>query len=177
MNNKKGFIIVYTGNGKGKTSAAIGSAVRAAGHNFKVFIMQFIKGNWIYGEEKIFKSISGIEIKRKGLGFVGIFGDEIPKEKHKKIAEEGFREAKDAIFSGNYDLVVLDEINVAIDLGLINLEDVLKLIEEKPENLHIILTGRKAPVEIVKKADIVSEIVDIKHPYEKGIEAVKGIDF
>jgi len=173
----KGLVLVFTGNGKGKTSAALGTALRAAGHDLNVYIMQFVKGNWSYGEEKILKNIPGIEMERKGYGFVGIMGDKIPMEKHKQAAREALERVEEIIDNDKYDLVILDEINVALDLGLVDITDVIKMIEKKPTKLHLVLTGRKAPIDIVKRADVVSEIIDTKHPFGDGIDAVKGIDF
>jgi len=177
LNVKRGLTIVYTGNGKGKTSAAMGAAVRAAGHDLKVFIMQFVKGDWQYGEEKTIKECAGIEIERKGHGFVGIKGDRVSMEEHKKAAQEALERVEEVIFSEKYNLVILDELNVALDLALVNISDVQNIIDKKPTKLHLIITGRKAPVEIVKNADIVSEIIDIKHPFDQGVKAVRGIDF
>ena len=177
MKDHRGLVIVYSGNGKGKTSAALGTALRASGHDFKVFIMQFVKGDWEYGEENAITNLPGVVLERKGLGFIGVKGDKYSKEDHKRTAQEGIDRVKDVVNSNEYDVIILDEINLALDVGLLNITEVLELLEKKPSGLHVILTGRKAPVDIVKNADIVSEILDVKHPYGGGFESVKGIDF
>jgi len=177
-NEKKGSIIVYTGDGKGKTTAALGLCVRASGYDEKVCIIQFIKGSWKYGEiDGIKKLAPNVELHQKGLGFVGIIDDKLDKSEHIKAAKEALAFAEQKIHSGNYDIVILDEINVAIHLNLIKIDDVIKVIENKPEPLNLVLTGRNAKDEIIEKADLVTEMREIKHPFQKGIKAQKGIDF
>lgn len=174
----KGLVIVYTGNGKGKTTAALGLCVRASGYDEKVCIIQFIKGSWKYGElDGIKKLAPNVELYQKGLGFVGIIDDKLDKSEHIKAAGEALRFAEDKILSGIYDIVILDEINVAIHLDLIKVDDVLALIDKKPELLDLVITGRNAGQEIIDRADLVTEMKEIKHPYQKGIMAQKGIDF
>ena len=174
----KGLVIVYTGNGKGKTTAALGLCIRAVGYDQKVCIIQFIKGSWKYGElDGIKKLAPNVVLFQKGLGFVGIIDDKLDKSEHIKAAGEAIEFAREIIKSEKYDIVILDEINVAINLGLISVADALGLIENKPELLDIILTGRNAAPEIIERADLVTEMREIKHPYQKGIMAQKGIDF
>jgi len=174
----RGLVIVYTGNGKGKTTAALGLCIRAIGYDEKVCIVQFIKGSWKYGELDGIKRLSpNVELYQKGLGFVGIIDDKLDRSEHIKAAKEAVEFAREKIESGRYDIVILDEINVAVGLGLIELDDVLGLIRCKPPLLDLVLTGRNAKQEIIDIADLVTEMREIKHPYQKGIMAQKGIDF
>lgn len=176
--NEKGLVIVYTGDGKGKTTASLGLCVRAVGYDEKVCIIQFIKGSWKYGElDGIKKLAPNVELYQKGLGFVGIIDDKLDKSEHIKAAGEALTFANEKIHSGKYDIVILDEINVAINLNLINVDEVLNLIDNKPESLDLVLTGRNAGEEIIERADLVTEMREIKHPFQKGIKAKKGIDF
>lgn len=175
---KDGLVIVYTGNGKGKTTAALGMALRAAGYNHKICIIQFIKGSWPYGEMESIKRLQPeVELVIVGKGFVGIIDDKSPRGDHEKIAKEAIKISKEKIQSGNYDIVILDEVNYAINLNLINLNDVLDLIKSKPEKLNLVLTGNHAKKEIIDAADLVTEMKEIKHPFKSGIKAKKGIDF
>jgi cob(I)alamin adenosyltransferase len=176
--NDRGLVIVYTGNGKGKTTAALGLCIRAIGYDEKICIVQFIKGSWKYGELDGIKRLSpNVELYQKGLGFVGIIDDKLDRSEHIKAAKEAVEFAREKIESGRYDIVILDEINVAVGLGLIELDDVLGLIRCKPPLLDLVLTGRNAKQEIIDIADLVTEMREIKHPYQKGIMAQKGIDF
>ena len=180
--NKKGLVIVYTGNGKGKTSAALGNVFRALGHGWKVLMIQFFKGDWpvVFGEMESAKRHSNLEILQLGKGFVKIMGDKKPFEEHQIAATEAVKLAKEKIFSGTYDLVVLDEVNYAIDyldIRLVELKDLIEIIEKKPEYTYLILTGRNAKEEIISRVDLVTEMKEIKHPYQKGIQAQKGIDY
>ena len=174
----RGQVIVYTGNGKGKTTAALGLALRAVSYAYKVCMIQFIKGSWHYGEMDSSKRLEPeFELIAAGKGFVGIIDDKSPRSEHKKTAQEALQLCKEKILSKKYDVIILDEINYAINLGLVNLKDVLKLLEKKPKNLNLVLTGNYAKKEIIKKADIVTEMKEIKHPFKSGIKAQKGIDF
>ena len=176
--SEKGLVIVYTGGGKGKTTAALGLALRAIGYNHKVCMIQFIKGSWHYGEMDSSKKLAPeFELIAVGKGFVGIMDDKSPREEHEKIAEEAIKICKEKISSRNFDLVILDEVNYAIDLGLINIEDVIELIKTKPDSLDVVLTGNNAKQEIIDLADLVTEMKEIKHPFKSGIKAKKGIDF
>jgi len=173
----RGLVLVLTGNGKGKTTAALGTALRAAGYGFKVAIIQFIKGTWHYGEIDALKRIPQIEIHRTGAGFYKIMGDDLPEEVHRKAAGEGLALARDKLRSGRYRLVILDEVNNAVHTGLLALDDVLQVIDEKPEDVDLMLTGRDAAPEVMERADLVTEMKEIKHPFQQGILAKKGIDY
>ncbi len=173
----KGLVIVYTGDGKGKTTAALGTALRAAGHGKKTLIVQFIKSFKKYGELKFVEKFDcGIEIKTMGKGYVKIKGDIHPFEEHVKAAKRTLEFAKDQILSKKYHIIVLDEINIALDKKLLTLKDVTDLIKQKPPDLHLILTGRGAPRKLIQLADLVSEVKEIKHPFKKGVPAQKGIE-
>jgi cob(I)alamin adenosyltransferase len=173
----KGLIIVYTGDGKGKTTAALGMALRAAGHGMKVLILQFVKSFKSYGELKFVKNYDcGIEIKTMGKGYVKIKGDVHSFEEHVAAARETLEYAREQIQSGKFDIVVLDEINIALDKKLINMKEVADLIRQKPPYLHLVLTGRNAPRKLIQLADLVSEVKEIKHPFKGGIAAQKGIE-
>ena len=173
-----GLIIVYTGKGKGKTTAALGIALRAIGYAKKICMIQFIKGSWHYGEMKSSKRLEPeFEMVAIGKGFVGIIDDKSPKEDHTEIAREAIRISKEKILSGKYDIIILDEINYAVNLDLIPLSDVLNLIESKPRNLDLILTGNYAKNQVIEIADLVTEMKEVKHPFQRGIKAKKGIDF
>jgi cob(I)alamin adenosyltransferase len=174
----KGLIIVYTGHGKGKTTAALGMCVRAAGYKKKVKIIQFIKGTWKYGELDGIKLLAPyVEMEQLGKGFVGIVDDKEDISTHIRAAKEALEYSRQEMLSGKYDHLILDEINVAINLKLITVKEVLKLLDDKPEKLHLILTGRDAPPEIIERGDLVTEMKEIKHPYQKGILAQQAIDY
>ena len=175
---KDGLVIVYTGNGKGKTTAALGMALRAVGYNHKICIIQFIKGSWPYGEIESVKRLQPeLELVIVGKGFVGIIDDKSPKEDHEKVAKEAIRISNEKIQSGNYDIIILDEINYAVNLNLISVDDVLNIIKSKPKGVDLVLTGNYAKDEVIEIADLVTEMREIKHPFQQGIKAKKGIDF
>jgi cob(I)alamin adenosyltransferase len=177
MENRQGLILVNTGNGKGKTTAALGLGLRAWGQGFKVLVVQFIKGNWKYGELQTAKALGpNFVIRQMGEGFVRKATDD-DKEAHRLAAAEALQQARQEITSKQWDMIILDEINYAIKFGILSLEAVLELLEAKPEALHLVLTGREARPEIIDKADLVTEMKEIKHPYKKGIKAQKGIEF
>jgi cob(I)alamin adenosyltransferase len=172
---EKGLVQVYTGNGKGKSSAAFGLALRAVGRGLKVYIIQFIKGGFDYGELYVVDKLPNLKLKAFGRGK---FVTEKPAEKEDiKLAEEALTLVEEVVKSGEYDIVILDEINVALNLKLIKTEKVLKLIENKPKYVELILTGRYAPNEIIEVADLVTEMKEIKHPFNKGYQARKGIEY
>jgi len=176
--SKNGLTIVYTGKGKGKTTAALGIALRATGYKKKICMIQFIKASWHYGEMESSKRLEPeFEMVAIGKGFVGIIDDKSPKEDHQEIAKEAIRISNEKIQSGKYDIVILDEINYAVNLNLISLDDVLDLIKSKPENVDLVLTGNYAKEEVIEAADLVTEMKEIKHPFQKGIKAKEGIDF
>ncbi len=176
--SKNGLTIVYTGKGKGKTTAALGIALRATGYKKKICMIHFIKGSWHYGEMESSKLLEPeFEMVAIGKGFVGIIDDKSPKEDHQKVAKEAIKISNEKIQSGKYDIIILDEINYAVNLNLISLEDVLELIKSKPENVDLVLTGNYAKEEVIEAADLVTEMREIKHPFQKGIKAKEGIDF
>ena len=175
----KGLIMVHTGDGKGKTTAALGLALRAWGSGLRVMILQFIKGGWKYGEldaiAKLGEIDGRIEIRPLGLGLMS--KSEAERQQHIEAARKAMAEAEKVVVSGEYDLVILDEINYAVKFGLIEIADVLSLLEKKPPQEHILLTGRDAREELIDKADLVTEMKLIKHPFQKGIKAQRGIEF
>lgn len=177
MEKREGLIIVHTGNGKGKTTASLGLGLRAWGQGFKVLILQFIKGNWKYGELKAAEALgSNFVMRQMGEGFVRNSTEDSLTD-HRQAAEEALQVARKEITSEEWDLIILDEINYAIKFGVLSLESVLEVLEVKPESLHLVLTGREARDEIIAKADLVTEMKEIKHPYKKGIKAQRGIEF
>lgn len=170
----KGLIMVYTGDGKGKTTAAIGQAVRMMGHGWKVLMVHFMKGR-DYGEFFPLIDFPGVTIVKGGRDeFVC---RENPDPYDVELARNGFAEAQKAIYGGEYDMVVLDEINVALDFGLLELDDVMEVLQKKPEKVDVVLTGRNASPQIIEIADMVSEVKEIKHHYQKGVVNRKGIEF
>ena len=175
---KKGLLVVYTGNGKGKTTAALGMCVRAVGYNWKVCVIQFVKGSWKYGELKGIKRLEpNVELNVVGEGFVGIIDDKKEFSEHQKAAREGLQLAEQKIKSGDYPLVILDELNVALKLGLVTDEDVESLLATRGPRQHLVITGRDAADWLIAKADLVTEMKEIKHPFQEGILAQKGIDW
>lgn len=175
--NKKGLILVNTGNGKGKTTAALGMGLRAWGQGMKVLVLQFIKGGWKYGELKAVEKLGpNFEIRQMGEGFIK-GADDKSLDEHRHAAAAALEAAKAEFSNAKYDLIILDEILYAIHYGLVAQHDVLELLSAKPEGLHVVLTGRNASPEIIDKADLVTEMKEIKHPFTQGIPAQKGIEF
>ncbi len=169
-----GLVMVFTGNGKGKTTAAVGQALRALGHGYRVYMIHFMKGR-DYGEFLALEKMPNLTLVRAGRDcFVS---REDPDPVDVDLARDGFARAGEAIRGGDYDLVVLDEINVAVDFNLIEEEELLNLLREKPEGVTIVLTGRGASKELVKMAHMVSEVLAIKHHYEYGADCVAGIEY
>ena len=175
---RKGLIIVYTGPGKGKTTAALGAALRAVGQGLKVLMVQFIKGSWHYGELDAAEMLGRdrFSILPMGRGFVKI-GAEKPDPEDVRLVEEAWRFASEKIAGGEHDLVILDEINYAISYRMLEPERVVEALKSKPEMVHVILTGRNAHPSITEVADLVTEMREVKHPYQKGILAQRGIDY
>jgi cob(I)alamin adenosyltransferase len=173
--SRKGLVQVFTGDGKGKTTAALGTVIRAAGHGLKVFIVFFMKGKYDYGEYRTLARLPNVNIASFGLRQFTDPANIKPAEIEQ--ARLALAAAREAVLSKNYDLVVLDEVNVALGFNLIELDEVVKLIREKPPNVELILTGRRADSTIVELADLVTEMVKVKHPFDKGIKARKGIEY
>jgi len=174
---RKGLIIVNTGPGKGKTTAAMGTALRAVGNGMKVLMLQFLKGSWHYGELDAAKSFGGNWVmKQMGRGFVKVGGAETDPE-DVRMVEEAWSEAEKAIQSGEWDLIILDEINYAIGYNMLDSAKVVAALKAKPEQVHVILTGRNAHASIVEIADTVTEMKQVKHAYEKGVLAQRGIEY
>lgn len=177
VNTEKGLVIIYTGHGKGKTTAALGLVLRAVGYKKRCLIVQFGK-NWFTGELVGIKKLSPlVKMIQGGKGFVGILGDKLPLEEHKKAARDTFDLLYKEVISGKWDVVVADEIMGAIYSGLLPVSFGEKLIKDKPQNLDLVLTGRNAPSKLTNLADLVTEMKEVKHPYQKGILAKKGVDF
>ncbi len=175
---KKGLILINTGNGKGKTTAALGLALRAAGHGLKVLILQFIKGPWKSGELISIKKISQIEIKSLGAGFINFKdGKPAPDNLQIKNSKDSFNYAKEIVAKGAHDIIILDEILNLVSYKLLDLGDLLDLLKNKPEKLTIVLTGNKAHKKLIEIADTVTEMKAVKHAYNKGIKAIKGIEY
>lgn len=174
----KGLVIVYTGDGKGKTTASLGMCIRAAGHKKKIKIIQFIKGTWHYGELDGIKLLSDyVELEQMGKGFVGIIDDKEDISTHIQAAEKALERSREEMLSGKYDILILDELNVALKLNLLKIEKVLDLIKDKPEKLHLVITGRDAHEKVIELANLVTEMREIKHPFQEGILAQEGVDF
>ncbi len=174
----QGLLIVYTGNGKGKTTAALGMCVRAVGYDWNICLIQFIKGSWKYGELEGLKRLQpNVELHVIGEGFVGIVDDTKSFDEHRRAAQKGLALAKEKLESGNYPLIILDELNVALRLGLVTEEEVRTLLSVRSSRQHLVITGRDAPEWLQEEADMVTEMKEIKHPYQQGILAQKGIDW
>ena len=175
MKLERGLVQVYTGNGKGKSSASFGLALRAVGRGLKVYIVQFIKGGFDYGELYVVDKLPGLTLRAFGRGrFVS---EKKPDKVDVDLARQALETAREAVMKGEADIVILDEINVALNLKLVSVEEVLELIKGKPEHVELVLTGRNAPREIVQAADLVTEMIEIKHPYNAGFKARKGIEY
>ncbi|MEM2919287.1 MAG: cob(I)yrinic acid a,c-diamide adenosyltransferase [Candidatus Nitrosocaldus sp.] len=176
--SRRGLVIVYTGNGKGKTTAALGMALRAVGHGMRVVMVQFIKGSWHYGEmDSAMRLRPEFNLITVGRGFVGIVDDDLPREVHVAAAREALKVSRELLLSNMYDIIILDEVNYAVKLGLISVENVLDLIKVRPYSTTLVLTGNYADERVIDMADLVTEMREIKHPFKKGIRALKGVDF
>lgn len=169
----RGYVHIYTGNGKGKTTAALGLALRAAGRGFRTYIAQFMKGQ-TYGELTSVQRVPEITIEQFGKDtFLHV---DKATEADKQMAQNGLQAARRAMLSGNYEIIVLDEINVAIYFKLIPVSSVVEFVQSKPEEIELILTGRYAPEPLIEVADLVTEMVDVKHYYDRGVSARDGIE-
>ena len=180
---RRGLIVLYTGNGKGKTTAALGMVLRSLGHGWRVLVIQFFKGDWpvVFGELEMAKRLAPqLEVLQLGKGFVKHMGDAKPFDEHLAAAKEAVATARERITSGQYDLIVLDEIIYAIDYAgvqLVSLDEVLGLLDAKPPALHLVLTGRNAPQALIDRADLVTEMQEVKHPWQQKIPAQVGVDY
>jgi cob(I)alamin adenosyltransferase len=175
---KIGLVVVITGYGKGKTTSALGIILRAVGHGMRVCLIQFMKGDMFAGEYEGLKRLApNVEHHLTGKGFCGIQGNPYPYREHRANAQEALTLAKEKIRSGEFDLVVCDEINNALKLNLVDLPQVLDVIDSKPPDVHLVLTGRDAHPDVVARGHTVSEVTEIKHAYRQGIEPQKGIDY
>ncbi|MEA3546643.1 MAG: cob(I)yrinic acid a,c-diamide adenosyltransferase [Thermodesulfobacteriota bacterium] len=171
----KGLVLLFTGNGKGKTTAALGQALRAAGQGLKVCFIQFIKGSWQTGEQRImalFKDRIDFFVKGSGFTWQAEDRDELIRETRK-----AFDFAGDKISSGEYDMVILDELTYLVKYGMVKEGEVVKMIRNRPETQHLVITGRDASDGLITVADLVTEMREIKHPFSQGIKARKGIEF
>jgi len=172
---EKGLVQVFTGEGRGKTSAALGTALRALGNGLKVFIVAFMKAGRPSGEWEALAGQRNASVAR--FGTKAFVDPANPSPEDREQAAQALEAAREAMLSGNYDLVVLDEVNVAVAWKLVDLRDVLHLIEERPQHVELILTGRGADKEVVRAADLVTEMLNIKHPYDEGAPARRGIEY
>ena len=172
---KQGFIQIYTGNGKGKTTAAIGQAVRAAGFGLKTYIVQFMK-EFPYNELNSLKHLKQWITIEQFCGDEFVYKKEPPGKEELAKAKKGLSSAKEKMLSGDFDIIILDEVCVSIYFGLLNTDNILDFIKEKPANVELILTGRYCPAELIEKADLVTEMKEVKHYYEKGITSRRGIE-
>jgi cob(I)alamin adenosyltransferase len=171
---RHGLVMVNTGHGKGKTTAAIGTAFRAIGVGFKVKMIQFIKGSWDYGELRAAEKLENFEIVPMGEGFTWETKD---RERDTKIARETWEACREAIDQNEHDLLIFDEINNALAYGYLEVDDVIEALKGKPKDMHVILTGRDAPQALIDFADLVTEMKEIKHPFREGIYAQRGIEY
>ncbi len=175
--SRRGLILINTGPGKGKTTAALGTALRAVGNGMRVLVLQFLKGSWHYGELDAVEAFAGkLVLKQMGRGFVKVGGAETDPEDI-RLVEAAWAEAREAIYSGEWDMVVLDEINYAIGYKMLDPAVVAEALRGRPEMVHVILTGRNAHPVLVELADTVTEMREVKHAYEKGILAQRGIEY
>jgi cob(I)alamin adenosyltransferase len=173
-----GLVVVITGYGKGKTTSALGIVLRSVGHGLRVCVIQFMKGDMYAGEIDALKKLApNVEHHLTGKGFCGIQGNPYPHSEHRANAQDAIKLAKQKLLSGQFDVVVCDEINNALKLKLVDLPQVMDLIKSKPALLHLVLTGRDAHPDVIEAADTVSEVTEIKHAYRQGIEPQKGIDY
>jgi cob(I)alamin adenosyltransferase len=173
-----GLVVVITGNGKGKTTSAMGMVLRASGHGLRTCIIQFMKGDLYTGEWDGVKMLGGlVELHATGMGFCGIQGNPYSHAEHRVNAQAAIELAWARMTSGDFDIIILDEINNALQLKLVDLEQVLELLKGKPELMHLVLTGRNAHPEVLELADTVSEVCEVKHAYQKDIEPQPGIDY
>ena len=171
----RGLVHIFTGNGKGKTTAALGVILRALGHGLRAYVVFFMKGDYPYGEFSTLSKLPNVDVA--SFGFRQLTDPASIKPEEREQARLALAAAREAVFSGKYDLVVLDEVNVALGFSLIELDEVVKLIEDRPPDVELILTGRYADARLIEMADLVTEMVKVKHPFDKGTKARKGIEY
>jgi cob(I)alamin adenosyltransferase len=172
--SSRGRIIIHTGDGKGKTTAAFGVALRASGHGLKTAVVQFIKGTWDYGETKAIERLTNVEVTRIGSGFTWLAED---PAQPRQLAEEAWKVARERALSDSYDLLILDELTYAMTEGYVGVDDVLGLLSDKPQRLSVVITGRNAPAALIEAADTVTEMRCIKHAFSEGVRARRGIEY
>lgn len=176
MEQRKGLVLVYTGNGKGKTTAALGLALRAIGHGRRVFMIQFKKSDPGSGEiraiNKYLPDFKVLQAGKKRMSSGGVLLDD-----EENVVQEGFKQGKEALYSGEYDLVIFDEINIVMARGQLNVQEVIETIAQRPAHVDVVLTGRNAPPEIIDFADLVSEVQEVKHYFRAGVRAREGLEF
>ena len=170
-----GLTQIFTGNGKGKTTAALGAVLRALGHGLRVYIVYFMKGDYSYGERRILSELPNVSMA--SFGSQGYVDPKNVKPEEIKQARRALAAAREAMLSGNYDVVVLDEVNLAVAWKLVELDEVIKLISDKPQNVELILTGRNADTKLIQLADLVTEMLNIKHPHDAGVTARRGFEY
>ena len=175
MTERHGLVQINTGNGKGKTTAAMGTVLRAAGHGLHIYVIFFMKGHYEHGEYRTLATLPNVELAGFGLRKLRAAAEKDPEEKRQ--AELALEKAREVVTSGEYDLVVLDEINVALNYELIEVDRVVELVKNRPPHVELILTGRYAPRELLELADQITEMVKVKHPFDNGVGARKGIDY
>jgi cob(I)alamin adenosyltransferase len=175
MTERRGLVQINTGNGKGKTTAAMGTVLRAAGYGLRVYVIFFMKGHYEHGEYRTLVTLPNVHVAGFGLRKLKAAAEKDPEEKRQ--AELALDKAREVVMSGEYDLVVLDEINVALNYELIDLDRVVDLVKDRPSHVELILTGRHAPNRLLELADQVTEMVKVKHPFDSGVGARKGIDY
>ena len=173
--SSRGLVQIFTGDGKGKTSAALGIALRASGHGLRVYMVYFMKGDFPYGEQKVLSELPNVAFAR--FGYKTFVDPSNVKQEEKEEAQKALEAARKAMLSLEYDIIVLDEVNVAVAWNLVGIDQVIKLIGDKPEKVELILTGRYADPKLIELADLVADMVKVKHPYDKGILSRKGIDY
>ncbi len=173
----RGLVLVFTGNGKGKTTAAFGTVLRAVAYGHRCLVVQFIKEPGQSKDHEALKRLPDVDVHAMGRGFVGIMDDTLPREEHIAAARQALEFVREKMLSGEYRLIVLDEVNVALNLKLLPTDAVLELLKARPADVSLILTGRGAPAEIIEHADTVTEMTEIKHAFQTGIPALEGVDF
>lgn len=181
MDKQRGLVLVYTGEGKGKTTAALGLALRAVGQGLRVLMIQFLKGSWPSGERRAAEYLPGFRLVAMGLGFT--WDGRHTAEEHRAALRRAWQAAREAVLSGDYDLVILDELNNVFHIrdfpvdDIVTVAEVLRTLDQRPPHVHVLITGRGAPAALLERADLVTEMVAVKHPYAAGEPARRGIEY